>query len=386
MCTTVSPASNRAALNNKPVNGPVNNQPPVHTEQGKTQTTVHRPPSNQVNVRNVRASEVHETVSPNISFPAGQRGTEAVSETTSVNNHYDHGSHVGIRFVNNHQSTRQEIDTLSHRTGPTGPIGQCTPNTTHATATTRDVYFYANGINNNETQTRVTAGILHNLTGHDIHLLHNTTDGMVPDAAEAMQVRSQSPTMGRPPNHTELYYQREIYRALVNGEKPKIIAHSEGAILVANALQLVKDRLLHEGRPAAEMMRNVNVVTMGGFANPTDFPNDVQLVQMSDPRDPVPFVAGNLFGSSKPSELYRLHQATGQGDTGADIRGTVSDRAVGAHFRTQLAVTAGIGALVTGHNPMAPHYVNENYLAQQNVRNFFAEFGREDIDEMQHNR
>lgn len=77
----------------------------------------------------------------------------------------------------------------------------------------------------------------------------------------------------------------EIYHKVKNGESYEINAHSQGAAITADALNIVRDRLYENTKNLKETemkMSNITVLTIGGFATRKDFPNEVKIKMMAN--------------------------------------------------------------------------------------------------------
>lgn len=305
---------------------------------------------------------------------------------------------VTLKFLENQTSTAEERRLYSPNRGNVKGLNE------NWSPTKGNAYFYMNGIFTEECKAQTTGATLSRLLGNNVKVetIHNPTDGLV-DGKNAVTERVAAPGMGRKASPIETQYAQRIYEALNNGQRPKLIAHSEGTIITANALQMVKDRLIAEHKPVIDMMKNIDVAILGPFANVADFPKDVNIVEMRDQRDFVartsspmrslplaianPSLLSNRVITSstyKPFEAYR--QAQHSGASQATLNSIANDAAVG---KTVNGVTGAIvngivraADMVNGVGFVQYHSVDENYLTQPNVANFFQQFGNKNISDI----
>lgn len=104
-----------------------------------------------------------------------------------------------------------------------------------------------------------------------------------------------------------------IYTAIKMDRAPSIMAHSQGSAITADALNIVRKRLLEDTKNLAETerkMATVSVLTIGGFASRNDYPEEVKLVKIENTmlnkkgRDAVPFISNN--GMDKTRNIQQL--------------------------------------------------------------------------------
>ncbi|MFN4149885.1 MAG: hypothetical protein ACK4IX_02995, partial [Candidatus Sericytochromatia bacterium] len=104
-----------------------------------------------------------------------------------------------------------------------------------------------------------------------------------------------------------------VYSAIKMDRAPSIMAHSQGSAITADALNIVRKRLLDETKNLAETerkMATISVLTIGGFASRNDYPDEVKLVKIENTmlnkkgRDAVPFISNN--GMDKTINVQQL--------------------------------------------------------------------------------
>lgn len=104
-----------------------------------------------------------------------------------------------------------------------------------------------------------------------------------------------------------------VYSAIKMDRAPSIMAHSQGSAITADALNIVRKRLLEDTKNLAETerkMATVSVLTIGGFASRNDYPDEVKLVKIENTminkkgRDAVPFISNN--GMDKTINVQQL--------------------------------------------------------------------------------
>lgn len=166
--------------------------------------------------------------------------------------------------------------------------------------------FYVNGIltksDSAEKQAKETA----NLVGKPVTLLYNPTEGFLNDVVEsALQVMNIDNKKSTVNDTSEKFYQ-----TLKGGKELKVVAHSQGAAITAQALTKVEKRLLSENSPTEvkNMLKKVTVVTMGGAASKADFPSNVNLIERKHSGDIVPKLAENPGGKRPEDLLYKIKE------------------------------------------------------------------------------
>lgn len=145
--------------------------------------------------------------------------------------------------------------------------------------------FYVNGIMTPEDKAQRTVRELERVTGEPIELLYNETEGLLQDGIEALKNMAGVKT-----DEAERTAQA-VSEALKGGEPVRLIAHSQGAAIVGDALERVAESLKQEGKSEAEikdMMSKVEVIAMGGFATENAFPEGVKVNLINREKDFIP--------------------------------------------------------------------------------------------------
>lgn len=192
-----------------------------------------------------------------------------------------------------------------------------------------------NGIQNPKPEAEVTIALASKISEKNIELLHNETYGVIADALEAsgemldssiikqlakisndlnvkaenhISLNASGIQVGRQifksikEKNIEEQVADKVYDLVKKGEKVDILAHSQGAAIWADALNIVRDRLLDDTNNLAETeikMSNISVMAIGGFVTRKDFPSQVKLITANNGvysrkgLDPVPFIANN---------------------------------------------------------------------------------------------
>lgn len=211
-----------------------------------------------------------------------------------------------------------------------------------------------NGVFNDFDSANKTNDRIREISGKNVMLHHNQTHG-VSDLVEAVSQLLDNESLStlskytnsidsKSPNHIKSYNplslkshietffrgleikneQTEeqklasvIYTAIKMDRAPSIMAHSQGSAITADALNIVRKRLLEDTKNLAETerkMATVSVLTIGGFASRNDYPDEVSLVKIENTmlnnkgRDAVPFIANN--GMSKTRNVQQLEYAS----------------------------------------------------------------------------
>ncbi len=175
-----------------------------------------------------------------------------------------------------------------------------------------------NGIMNKQDYAESTFDKMSSIQGKNIELVYNESHGIVADSLEAVagmldssiikavaKVANNLDSESKNPikllsiakgdlrpiayalleKGPEVILADKIYNKVKNGESYELNAHSQGAAISADALQIVRDRLYEDTKNLKETemkMSNISVLTIGGFATRKDFPNEVKLKTMAN--------------------------------------------------------------------------------------------------------
>ncbi len=155
---------------------------------------------------------------------------------------------------------------------------------------------YINGILTPQNSAEKATTKLMEKTGEWIDLLYNPTEGIIDDAAEAIQNLSS----------VDNAVTNEITDNLcdtLNQEQPlRIFCHSQGSAIASHALRKVEKQWASEGVPPKDIearMKNIEVVSFGGFATETSFPKGVQVKLFRNEKDFIPKFAQSLQAVGK---------------------------------------------------------------------------------------
>jgi hypothetical protein len=171
--------------------------------------------------------------------------------------------------------------------------------------TNNESVFYINGILTKSSSAEKQTKEIAELTGKPITLLYNPTEGFVNDVIEsAFQVMNINTKKSTVNDTAEVFYQ-----TLKSGKELKVVAHSQGAAITAQALTNVEKRLIHENNSSSEVkdiLKKVTVVTIGGAASKSDFPSSIKYTERKNKDDIVPKLAEST-GTKRPEDLlYKI--------------------------------------------------------------------------------
>lgn len=271
-------------------------------------------------------------------------------------------------------------------------------------------FYYVNGINTDKDQASYTKDLLSSITGQKFIPIHNETDGIFSDLIEASRERFSSSKFDMVSLNTALKFSDTLSK----GRELKIVAHSQGAAITADALKLCEKLMIYnklnikldslstkdieeadkKAKNAPEykktiehvnkIMNSVEVITMGGAASQDQFPN-VKLVEILNSKDPVPKLAGtDNLETSISRKTTTLGKVSYDKTNGKVINNSPSKTNAVQHFiggalnlksvlRTLVSKKAGI---IDYHSVDSGKYA---YLNQANVKSLLYNFGRQDF-------
>lgn len=274
-------------------------------------------------------------------------------------------------------------------------------------------FYYVNGINTKESEANHTAEQLSSATGQNFKPLYNKTDGVLSDLIEVSKQRFSDEKFDTVTLNTTLPF----YKTLSQGKGLKIVAHSQGAAITAKALKLCEKILIYkslninlpslsskdmeeadkqikknkdspEYKKALEnvnkIMSEVEVITMGGAASQDQFPN-VKLVEILNPKDPVPKVAGtnnlSTYINCKTESLGNVSFSKSNSNflSNSPLKTNAIEHFIGG-FKNIPSVA--INFLSKGTDIIDFHTVDSGkyaYLNQNNVKSLLYNFGRQDF-------
>lgn len=168
--------------------------------------------------------------------------------------------------------------------------------------------FYINGIMTKPASAEKAAGEVANLINKPVKLLYNPTEGFASDAFKATLEVLDIPNSNSIVNNTS----KRFCETLKDGKDLKIVAHSRGAAVAAQALSHLEKDLINQGCSKDEvngLMKKVTIVTIGGASSKEDFPEGIKLVERKNEGDLVPKLAANS-GVGRPDDiLYDVFNA-----------------------------------------------------------------------------
>lgn len=156
--------------------------------------------------------------------------------------------------------------------------------------------FFINGIRTPEANAKETVQGLEAKTKSHIQLIYNPTQGLVPDALEAVANLTGIDT------GISRQAQAQFKQALDKGEKIRVFAHSQGAAITADALREIAAGWRREGlspKQIEQKLHQVEVVGFGGFALENSFPKGVKVELFRHTEDYIPKFADAIYGLQK---------------------------------------------------------------------------------------
>lgn len=172
--------------------------------------------------------------------------------------------------------------------------------------TPKTEYFFINGIFNDFTDAHSSAQLLADLIKQPVHLFHNPTEGLT-DVSQAV---------GNRVFDRQTDFSRKVTNNLYNNltksdNNIKILAHSHGSAIMAEALNTVENRLRSEGKSRQEItniMNRVTIVSIGAFATKNDYPTGINFTRIANPHDPVANAASVSLGGRAEDVRYRIDE------------------------------------------------------------------------------
>ncbi|MEZ0375464.1 MAG: hypothetical protein ACAI44_40625 [Candidatus Sericytochromatia bacterium] len=260
-------------------------------------------------------------------------------------------------------------------------------------------FLYINGIMTDAKLADQTRDTLTDLIGKPVTCVYNPTHGLLMDGPEAVRGMTTSTVA----NSIDRSSSWAIYSTLKEGKGVKIICHSQGAAITANALNECKRKLLHDGMPpeqVAALMANCQVLALGHLSSIQDFPKEVSVLQMADEDDPVAAIAYNPTGFSTDDLTAHLTRArvasegrqSCVGKLNVALTRHVAVPIVARLVRDQRVLTSGAIAVAEfvkatnkwrqGENPIASHGITDNYLKSPVVTRALREFSEKDLSDI----
>lgn len=267
-------------------------------------------------------------------------------------------------------------------------------------------FFYINGINTTKADSDKTKAILEKILDKPVKQIYNPTEGMLKDGVEAVhELLTNSAS-----NDIDHKTANVLYNSIKEGNGLKIIAHSQGAAITANALNECKKKLLDDGlskNEVSKLMSNCQVVTLGGFTSVEDFPKEVKVLQMNEKKDPVPSIAYNP--TKKTSDDYAIDnkldlkkmKSTGNPLKDLHILNQYNSKhrsvmATSCLAKTQRTITSfaftvkevcqGAVTFSKGINPISYHNIDANYLNSKVVSNTLKDFANSDLSDVDYKK
>jgi hypothetical protein len=197
---------------------------------------------------------------------------------------------------------------------PGTPVEGLTPTSPNNGQPANGTAYFINGIQNDANFQTTSMQSVANAVGTDVFGIHNATYGkgfgIIDDLVQCLT--DKTPIAQDLLNDATTSLAGTITQDLAAGNPVHLIAHSQGALVTANALEQVKEALTeaHGAEKAEEMLSTVQVETFGGAA--ASFPYGPQYVHYLNDYDMVAMDTG-LGTIEDPAE----RQAAAGGDRAA---------------------------------------------------------------------
>jgi hypothetical protein len=144
--------------------------------------------------------------------------------------------------------------------------------------------IYVNGIDNSPERALQTARLLAEADYAPVRTLYNGTEGRMGDLGEVLSLKA-----GLGENTVVDALASVLLDSVRAGRSEYIVGHSQGALIVANALKQVKDQLEADGLSEAEQLARLNVLQVETWASAAaSFPDGPQYVHYIAVEDLVP--------------------------------------------------------------------------------------------------
>ena len=261
--------------------------------------------------------------------------------------------------------------------------------------------FYVNGIDTNKSDAFKTSETIRDLTNKPVNLIHNPSKGALRDGVEAVHQLLTNSAVNRIDNKTANIF----YDTLKSGQGIKVVSHSQGAAITANALNECKKKFMDEGyslEETSKIMSNCQVITMGGFSSVEDFPKEVKILEVKEIHDLVPAIAENPTNLS-PDDFALRKKAIGKSFGGKGIDSKFNALSENLQASAALGVSKvqrtvsttenavkefviGAVTFISGTNPIDYHSVDGKYLKNYVVKNAIKEFAKSDLSDVDVNK
>jgi hypothetical protein len=165
-----------------------------------------------------------------------------------------------------------------------------------------DMWFFINGITVDRDFVKMNGMALSKLMGGTkINVLHNPTQGLIKDLCEATIERSFN-------QRQDISHQLcgVILAAIRAGYNVKIIAHSQGAILLSSILRTIQERYDEE-----ELLKGVEVYTFAAAFDSLKPINGVFYEHFANEHDIVARIGSIAFANEIPGRVYVRRKAKG---------------------------------------------------------------------------
>lgn len=257
-------------------------------------------------------------------------------------------------------------------------------------------FFYVNGMVTDEKTAKATGKELEEILGNKVNVIHNPTNGGLSDFVESLGERhnviipgiTKGTIKGTTFDDITVKTANKFLDQIKNGKELKIVCHSQGGAITSNALEYAKQKLLSDGKSEKEVKNifsKIEVVTLGAASSPDKFPEGVKLVQVINPQDPVPKVAGGDLSSEKDNTIKHKKtnvetQKSTINTSSTDIFSFIDRFDVAVDNLKRTLTTDNLNSdtrMSFGKHSVSGEY--QSYLTQSDTRSLLYNFGRQDF-------
>lgn len=151
-------------------------------------------------------------------------------------------------------------------------------------------WFFVNGICTNEETIKLNCQYLSELFGRNVMGIHNPTNGLIYDLTECVTGRTLD--IGET---TSKFLGDEIEKALNNSSKVRVIAHSQGGIIIDNTIRHLKFKNI--------FLNNLEVFTFASASDGETSSNELYQEHFANEEDVVARI-GLLAPEFKPDRMF----------------------------------------------------------------------------------
>ncbi|MEK7431620.1 MAG: hypothetical protein AABZ74_00690 [Cyanobacteriota bacterium] len=240
----------------------------------------------------------------------------------------------------------------------------------------QDVY-YVNGILTGKKSAEKAATTVADLVNKPVNLIYNPSEGFINDVVEAsLQVMNIHAPQKIVDKTSECFYD-----TLKSGKELKVVAHSQGAAITAQALTKIETRFFREGCSKEEVknfMKKVTVVTMGGASCKEDYSPNVKFVEIKNEKDLVPKLASKTGIKRTEDSLGEVFEKR----TKQNEDKLWSEYLQKSDQRTLGKISVAVCGLTEGAMPILSEYISiksNSFIQEQNGKTACADTSKVSI-------